>query len=73
MRVLTAEYDDFSVSSMEELIISPDQCREAYESLTDSDKKALDEASARIRFFHETQTTNLLRSRTNMAIVLGTA
>ena len=56
LRVLTAEYDDFSVSSMEELIISPDQCREAYESLTDSDKKALDEASARIRFFHETQT-----------------
>ena len=54
--VLTAEYDNFAVSSMEELTISPDQCREAYESLIYSDKRALNEAADRIRLFHEMQT-----------------
>ena len=52
---LTAEYDRFEVSSMERLTVSPGQCREAYERLVNSDRKALGEAAARIKSFHEAE------------------
>ena len=40
---------------MERLTVSPGQCREAYERLVDSDRKALGEAAARIKSFHEAE------------------
>ena len=52
---LTAEHDHFEVASMEQLMVSLDQCRKVYETLVDSDRKALDEAASRIRLFHKAQ------------------
>ncbi|MEE3279552.1 MAG: histidinol dehydrogenase [Pseudomonadota bacterium] len=69
--VLTAEYDDFSVTSMERLMISSGRCREAYESLIDSDKKALDDAAVRIRLFHEEQTDESFEMQDKLGNILG--
>ena len=68
---LTAEYDRFEVSSMERLTVSPGQCHEAYELLVNSDRKALDEAAARIKSFHEAEIDESFETEDEHGNVLG--
>ena len=50
------KFDGVSAVSMSDLTLSQDQLKDAFESLNDKEKKALNTAASRVRSFHQKQT-----------------
>jgi len=65
------KFDGVSAVSMSDLTLSQDQLKDAFESLNDKEKKALNTAASRVRSFHQKQTQQTWRYTEDDGTMLG--
>ncbi|MDO4897484.1 MAG: histidinol dehydrogenase [Moraxella sp.] len=68
---LTQKFDNHPANSMDELFISPDELKRAFDELTDDVKKALELSAKRIFEFHDHQKESGFLFTDNLGNVLG--
>lgn len=65
------KFDGVSAVSMSDLTLSQDQLKDAFESLNDKEKEALNTAASRVRSFHQKQTQQTWRYTEDDGTMLG--